>query len=166
MRKLLNLCVAATLCLGLFGCPYESQVPIGLPTNPVDTRLLGTWNSKDEVYNTYTVSKASETEYTVIQKNISNTAKFTGYLTEIKGTPFMNLYSDSTGTYYLYRVKMDASATRFSLTPLAQNLPDHFGSIDGLRNYVEKNMNFKTLYDEGERTDFEKLEEYKPTASN
>jgi len=163
MKKLIHFSLLVVCCLGLFGCPYESHVPISKPSIPVDTRFIGEWSSKDEVYNTYTVTKASETEYKIIQRNISNTAKFKGYLTEIKGNMFMNLYSDSTKTYYLYRVKMDEEANRFLFTPLSPDLPDHFGSMDGLRTYVEKNMNLKSFYNEDDQVEYQKVSD-NPTA--
>lgn len=123
---------------------------------PVDTRLLGKWNSDQEAYNDYTVSQATALEYRIIQKNISNTTRFTGFLSEVKGSLFMNVYSDSTRTYYLYRVRTDSTGSRFTLTPVADNLPDHFGSIDALRNYVEKNMNLKSFYNEADQAEFYK----------
>jgi len=166
MRKLKFLTVLSVCCLGLFGCPYESQVPITHPTIPVDTRMLGKWSSKDEVYNTYTVTKASPVEYHIVQQNISNTSRYKGHLSEIKGSYFMNLYSDSTKSYYLYRVKMDTTARRFTLIPISNNLPDHFGSVEGLRNYVEKNMNFQSFYNENDKAEYEKLDGSKPTALN
>lgn len=166
MNKLKFFCLLCISCLGLFGCPYESQVPITHPTIPVDSRLLGTWSSKDEVYNTYTVAKASPLEYNITQHNISNTSRFRGHLSEVKGTLFMNVYSDSTKSYYLYRVKMDSTAKKFTLIPLAKNLPDHFGSVDGLRNYVEKNMSFKSFYSEADIIEYEKSDALKPTAMN
>lgn len=166
MKKLLQFSLVAFCCLGLFGCPYESQVPISKPSIPVDARLLGKWSSKDEVYNTYTVTKASATEYKILQQNISKTAHYTGYLSEVKGNTFMNLYSDSTRTYFLYRVKIDAAGNKFSLLPLAENLPEHFGSMDGLRSYLEKNMNFQSLYNETDKAEFEKTSPAHPTALN
>lgn len=163
MKKLIQLSLLSVLCLGLFGCPYESHVPISSPSLPIDSRFLGQWSSPDEVYNTYFVSKKSETEYKILQKNISNTAKFTGFLSEVKGNLFMNVYSDSTKTYYLYRVKMDPAAQKFTFTPFASDLPDHFGSMDGLRTYVEKNMNLKSMYNEADITEYEKVSD-NPTA--
>lgn len=157
MKKLIHLSLVAICCLGLFGCPYESQVPISTPNIAVDNRLLGVWSSKDEVYNTYIVSKGSDKEYRIVQKNISNTSKFTGFLSEVKGTLFMNLRCDSTGTYYLYKFRLDAAGNKFSLLPLSDNLPDHFGSMDGLKNYMEKNMNFQSFYNETDKSDFEKI---------
>jgi hypothetical protein len=86
MRKLIYLSVLSVFCLGLFGCPYESQVPISHPSIHVDTRLLGHWNSKDEVYNSYNVSQASATEYNIVQKNITGIYRFKGFLSEVKGS--------------------------------------------------------------------------------
>jgi hypothetical protein len=103
-------------------------------------------------------------EYSIVQKNISSTSRFKGFLSEVKGSMFMNVYSDSTRSYYLYRVKIDPSANRFTLVPLSENLPDHFGSVDGLRNYLEKNMNFQSFYNEADKAEFEKADE--PTALN
>ena len=158
MRKNLLLSLLAVFCLGLFGCPYESQVPISKPTIPVDQRLLGSWSSKDEVYNTYTVSRASATEYQILQENITGVQKFRGFLSEVKSTMFMNLYSDSTRSYFIYRVKLDPAASRMTLIPLNRNLPEHFGSMDGLRTYLEKNLSFQSMYNEREKADFQKLE--------
>lgn len=166
MKKLTYLSLVAICCLGLFGCPYESQVPISQPTVPVDNQLFGTWVSKDEVYNTYTVTQASETEYNIVQYNISNTSYFRGYLSEVRNNIFMNLYSDSTKSYYLYKVKVDPTGNKFTLIPLAQRLPDHFGSMDGLRNYLEKNMNFQSFYDENDKAEFEKISNGQVAALN
>ena len=130
MRKLKYLSLLVICCLGLFGCPYESQVPISKPNIPVDIRLLGKWTSKDEVYNSYTVSKASETEYHIVQSNISNTSRFKGHLSEVKGNLFFNVYSDSTKSYYLYKIKLDPSGSKFTLVPLSANLPDLFALMD------------------------------------
>ena len=166
MRKFKLLSLLSVCCLGLFGCPYESQVPISQPFIPVDNRLLGKWGSKDEVYNTYIVSKASPTEYHIIQHNISSTSKYKGHLSEVKGAVFMNLYSDSLRSYYLYRVKMDSTGNRFTFIPVSQHLSDHFGSTDGLKNYVEKNMGFQSFYDDEDKIEYEKIDSIKPTASN
>lgn len=152
--------------IGLFGCPYESQVPISAPYLSIDSKMLGSWQSKDEVYNSYYVSRLSETEYRIIQKNISNTSAFKGYLSEIRGNMFMNLYSDSSRTWYLYKIKIDPDGNRFTLFPFAENLPEHFASTEGLHSYVEKNMNFQSFYNEKDILDFQRIEGSKPTASN
>ena|SRR5690606_31898850 len=167
MKNSVFLSFLVVFSLGLFGCPYESQVPISQPSIPVDAQWLGTWNSKDEVYNSYKVSKASALEYHIEQHNIRQVSHFRGFLSEVRGNMFMNLYSDSAKTYYLYRVKLEDSGKKLIFIPLKRDLKDHFGSMDGLRNYIEKNMNFRSLYSEKDQAVFEKeSDELTATALN
>lgn len=166
MRKLSFLSLLAICSLGLFGCPYESQVPISKPYIPVENDLLGKWTSNDEVYNSYTVTKASATEYRIVQKNISKVSTYKGHLSEIRGNVFMNVYSDSTKVYYLYKIKLDPAGDKLTLIPVSDNVPEHFGSIDGLRHYLEKNMNFQSFYNEKDKADYKKAEAGTSTALN
>lgn len=159
MKKLIQFSLLAMCCIILMGCPYESQVPISSPSIPVDNRLFGKWVCDDEVYNSYFVTKASETEYNILQQNVGQTTRFKGYLSEVKGHMFMNLYSDSIGKYYLYRVKLEPSGSKLTLLPLSHNLPDHFGSMDALKSYVEKNVNFQSLYSEADKAQYQKSDE-------
>ncbi len=157
MRNSLLLFLLSICCLGLFGCPYESHVPISTPSIPVDSRYLGQWKSSDEVYNSYKVLKASETEYEIIQENISGVQRFKGHLSEVKNALFMNLYSDSTDIYYIYRVKMDPEAERLTLIPVSAHIREKFGSMEGFRTYLERNVNFQSLYNEREKADYVRL---------
>jgi hypothetical protein len=158
MLKLFQFSALAVCFLSLLGCPYESTVPISQPSVPVDSRYLGNWTSEDEVYNTYVVTKASATEYNILQESIGHRASFKGFLSEVKGNTFMNLYSDSTKSYYIYKVKTDSAGARLLFTPVADNLPEHFSSQEALKGYVEKNMNFKTFYDEANKSEYYKTD--------
>lgn len=159
MKKLLQGSLVVICCLGLFGCPYESQVPITQPSIPVNKKLLGKWASKDEVYNTYTITQASANAYKIVQRNtIGDVSRYTGFLSEVKGALFMNVFSDSTKSYYLYRVKINPESNKYTLTPVDNDLPEHFGSSEALLDYVEKNMNLKSFYDEDDRAEFEQIE--------
>ncbi|MBS1782248.1 MAG: hypothetical protein JSS78_04215 [Bacteroidetes bacterium] len=162
MNKVIYLVALMIISIGLGGCPYESAVPISSAAIPVDPRFLGKWNSKDEVYNNYQITQSSPTQYHVVQKNISQTAQFTAFLSEVKGALFMNLYSDSTKAYYLFRIKPDTSGNKFTLTPIAAELPEHFNSSEALKSFVEKNMNLQSFYDETDRAEYEKI----PTGSH
>jgi hypothetical protein len=164
MKNLMQLSLAVVCCLVLMGCPYESQVPISKPTIPVDSRLLGSWSSNDEVYNSYIVTRASEAEYHILQHNIAGTSRFRGHLTEVKNAIFMNLYSDSTKNYYLYRVSLTPDGDRLTLLPVSKDLPHHFGSMDGLRNYIEKNYSFQSFYNEADKAEYIKAKGHAASA--
>lgn len=158
MKKILPVILVAFSSLMLFGCPYESQVPVGKPEVPVDNRFVGKWLSDAESYNQYTVSIKSPVEYAILQKNTAGTSKFTGYLSDVKNAMFMNLYSDSTRSYYIYRINFDAAGNKFTLMPVADNLPEHFGSSEALRSYVEKHMNLQSFYNNDDKADFYKAQ--------
>lgn len=159
MKKILPVILVAFSSLLLFGCPYESQVPVGKPEIPVDKRFVGNWRSDDESYNQYVVSVKSPVEYAILQKNsVGGVSKFTGYLSDVKNAMFMNLYSDSTKSYYIYRINFDAGGDKFTLMPVAEDLPEHFGSSEALRNYVEKHMNLQSFYNAADKSDFYKAQ--------
>lgn len=156
MKKLFQSVSLFVVALGLMGCPYESHVPITRPNIPVRKDLLGHWSSKDEVYHQYTVTKASEYVYGILQENtLGDKRKFKGHVSEIKGGIFMNLHCDSLDVYYLYRIQMDAP-TRLVFIPIEPATPRQFHHSESLQEYVEKNMNLKSFYNEGEKLLFEK----------
>ena len=158
MKKLLPLCLLALCSVAMMGCPYESHVPID-GGEPVDKRFVGNWSSEDETYNKYTVSPKSATEYSILQKTVTgSTAKFTGSLCDVKGATFMNLYSDSTKTYYIYRIKFDPTGTKFTLMPVVESLNQHFSSSVALRSFVEKNLNLQSFYNNDDKEEFYKSE--------
>lgn len=159
MRRLMQTGALALCCLMLYGCPYESQVPIDKPRIPVDERMLGAWLSDDQSYNRYTVSRASEYEYKVLQRaTTGNTSRYKAHLTDVRGATFMNLYSDSTGTYYLYRVRINPDGSRMTLMPVTESLPGQFVSSEDLRSYIESHMNLKSFYKEEDREEFYKAD--------
>ena len=157
-----NLLQSVALCLGcllLYGCPYESTVPIDTPKLPVDEKLLGQWVSDAESYNEYFITKANNTQYRVQQKSVTgNTAWYLAHISEIKGATFLNLYSDSTNTYYLYRVILNPDGAKCSLVPVSQTLNEQFQSSAALRQYIEKNMNLRSFYNNDDAAEFLKLQ--------
>lgn len=155
MKKLLQGSLLILCSIGLFGCPYESEVPISKPSIPVNKTMLGKWSSKDEVYNTYTVTQASPTEYNIVQVNsVGDTKHFKGFLSQVKGNMFMNVYSDSTKAYFLYKVVIDA-ADKFTLIPFSDEIPQKFTSSIELFDFVGKNMNLRSMYKIEDKADFQ-----------
>ncbi len=159
MKQLLQFSVLALCCLVLYGCPYESHVPIDAPNVPVANNLLGKWKTPDESYSEYYISRANATQYRIQQRvTTGETKQYLAHITQIKSALFLNLYSDSTKTYYLYRIKMNVEGSRLTLMPLSENLSEHFGSSIGLKSYVEKNMNMQSMYNDNDKEDFEKVQ--------
>lgn len=144
------------LSLAFMGCPYESEVPITKPTTPIKKEYLGVWNSKDEVYHSYTVTEASPTEYRILQKNLlGETRQFKAHLSEIRGGVFLNLHCDSLNIYYLYRLQIDAP-DKIVFIPIDPTIPEHYKNSEDLRHYVEKNMNLQSFYNAMDQILFER----------
>jgi len=160
MKKLLQSFTGILCALLLCGCPYESSVPIDTPKIPVEESLLGQWVTDAESYNEYFITKAGNTQYRIRQKSITgNTAYFTAHLSEVKGTSFLNVYSDSLRVYYLYRIKLSAKEGKCSLMPVSAAISEQFASSLDLRKYVEKNMNLLSFYNGSEQEEFVKLQQ-------
>ncbi len=163
MKKSLQSGILALCSLMLYGCPYESTVPVSQPSIAVEEQLLGQWVSEAESYNEYFISKADKMHYKVLQRAITgHTADYLGHLSEVKGITFLNLYSDSTQTYYLYRINLNAAEAQFTLMPVSSKLTEHFSNSAALRNFVEKNMNLRSFYDSEGSAEFVKLHANKP----
>lgn len=117
--------------------------------------MFGKWTSKDEVYNTYTVSQASATEYNIVQVNsIGDVTHYKGFLSQVKGAMFMNVYSDSTKAYFLYKVVIDG-ADKFTLIPFSDEIKERFTNSAALQDFVGRNMNLRSLYKLEDKADFQ-----------
>jgi len=158
MKKLLQSVAVCLCCLLLYGCPYESHVPIDVPKIPVEEKLLGQWVTDAESYNEYFITKAGSTQYRVQQRSITgDTSWYLAHLSEVKGVTFLNLYSDSTGTYYLYRINLNTAAAKCSLIPVSVAISERFSTSAALRRYVEKHMNLRSFYNDSDAEEFVKL---------
>lgn len=156
MKRYRSLYLLPVLSIILWGCPYESKIPLGSPTEKVDKRLLGKWESEDEVYNSYIISPANQYEYNIIQKaTTGETHKYRGFISRIRGGYFLNAFSDSTKTYHLYRLKIDSVKNEVTVMPFAKDIPFRFGDFpktapndtQALNNFVWRNMNLRDFYD-------------------
>lgn len=148
MFRQISLVVLALVSLALFGCPYESKIPISGSYKQVDKNLLGTWESDDEVYNTYIISPSGNYKYNIQQRTLDGQSyNFTGYISEVRGATFLNAYSDSEKVYYLYRLKIDSTAKTVIVMPFAKDMPYKFTDTTELKNLVWRSMNLREFYD-------------------
>lgn len=165
MKKYLPVALLPLISILLFGCPYDSKIPLSEPEQKTDKRFLGKWQSEDEVYNTYTIAPLNSREYSIIQKtSTGDIHKYIGFISVIKGASFLNAYSDSTKSYYLYRLKFDSSADEMTVMPFARNLPKKFNDFpkklsdtQALNDFVWRNMNLRDFYDIDEQSVFKKI---------
>lgn len=152
MSRSIYVAVLALASLLLFGCPYESKIPISRPTEKVNNNLLGTWESEDEVYNTYIITAAGTHEYHIEQRTSDGQRyQYTGFVSIVRGATFLNAYDAKEKVYYLYRLKIDSTARTVTVMPFAKELPYKFTDTTELNKYVWRSMNLRDFYDIGEQ---------------
>ncbi len=144
MKNLLYTTLTFSLCIILWGCPYESFYAIDKePQQYIDEGLVGKWASfvaRPSFENEYTESpvkiifeKKSDMEYNIsITGYIDELRKFkvvendtihgTGFISLIDSRQFLN--TQIRGKYYLAEIKRNDSS--FSLLTLKENFTSKF----------------------------------------
>ena len=149
-----NKFIISILCLcSLFfmGCPYESSVGIdSTPSVKIDARLLGTWQSKGNTDSKFIVTKAGDNEYKIEEKkkNGDKSDIYHAFLSDVKGTMFMNAKEDDglSSNYCLYKVVF-FTATSVHLVPVTENITEKFSTSAELRQFIEKYMGLSFFFD-------------------
>ncbi len=144
MKNLLSLSVLAFIIILFSGCPYSAEVAIDTPSIKIDEKLLGKWESKSSSDYIYDVTKVDDKTYRFEKKSISagDVTVYNGFLSEINGTRFMNIYEDASMgiTYYFYKVEVSGSGFRTTLSPVTENITEKFATSAELKDFFKKNM--------------------------
>ena len=163
MRKIFYSVCIAMVSLTFMACPYKSAVPIDtVPKIKVDDRLLGDYEKKGSSTYTYKIERESAKEYKIIQVYTSSTSAksnretvYYGYVSSIGGEKYLQTYKkskySSTKKYYLYRVKLNASATILTLQPVTENIKEKFETSKELKNYIAKYQDLSFFYEKDEK---------------
>ncbi|UZR94293.1 hypothetical protein [Chondrinema litorale] len=165
MRNLLIALVFLFICTA---CPYESPVPISSKGDKMMESLLGKWQREEDAQNYYIVEKLDDRNYKIIENAFNedegtyDITIYTGFITEIKGTPFLNIkqYKVSSSSddeiiitgrdsYYLYKLNVLDEKT-FQLYPLSNYIREEFTKSQSLKKFVEQNMELSFFYGEEE----------------
>src|SRR5579872_6543604 len=158
MKKLiLQFITLSGLAVLLQGCPYTTELHIDEPTVKIDEKILGKWEAKNSDYN-YTVTKKDEFNYKFEKKGKTSTDvnNYTGFLSVIDGTKFLNVYDDgaSAKTYYLYKVEQSTSGAKITLLPVTENIDEKFTSSAELKAFIKKYMALSFFYEKDQEEYF------------
>jgi len=156
MKNLLYLSTLFFAILLFSGCPYTSEVAIdSTPEIKIDEKLLGKWESKSSTDTEYKVSKEDDKTYLIEKKSkeLKDVTRYKGFLSEINGTRFLNIYEDietATKAWYFYKVDVTGSAARITLSEVTENIDEEFHSSAELKDYFKKNMGLSFFYSKQE----------------
>lgn len=152
------------LSLVFMGCPYESKIPLDTADkSKPDKDFVGKWEEKgDDSYvwkcsmdgNQYRIEKKST------EDSESEPTVYVGWLSDVGGTPFINVYEQdysSDRAYYLYRVDKK-SEDRIKFKAVTDNITEEFTTSEELKAFVKKNMEISFFYNKDDEKTFYKEE--------
>ena len=117
-----------------------------------DPRLIGTFEQKSSEDYRYIVTKAGN-EFKIEKKNkkSGDATVYKGFLSDVKGTMFMNIYENGSASpsYYLYKVDFSTKG-QVKLIGITENVKETFSSSEELKAFIEKYMSLSFFFDKSE----------------
>ncbi|MBS1772109.1 MAG: hypothetical protein JST82_04570 [Bacteroidetes bacterium] len=151
MKKIMQYGVVLCTCILLWGCPYESTVPIDQPSVKIDTRLLGKWKSKsDKNNNAFVFTKLDEYRYklTPIDKK-TEPSTYTVWISNVNGFNFLNMQEDQTGKF-TFIVPDNITTKSFTYKVISDANKTPFTNSEELKNWITYNMMNLSFFEEGD----------------
>lgn len=162
--KTVNFAVlAGALSLVLMGCPYESKMPLDTADkSKPDKALVGKWEEKDsDDYiwkcemdgNQYRIEKKS------LEDSESEPTIYIGWLTDIGGKPFLNVYEQdysSDRTYYFYAMEKKGEGDRLKFKAVTDNITEEFATGEEMKAFFKKHMETSFFYNKDDEKTFYK----------
>lgn len=151
VRILAGLALASILFMG---CPYSAEIPIDQPSVKIDDKLLGNWEAKSSSDYSYKVTKSDANTYAIEKKSASSgdVTNYKGFISDVGGVRYMNIYEDgsTTPTYYFYKLDVSTSGVKATLTPVTENIDEKFTTSSEMKDFFKKNQVNSYFYDKDE----------------
>lgn len=158
---------AVTLLVGasflFMGCPYESKIPLDTADkSKPDKALVGKWEEKgsDDYQwkcamdgNQYRIEKID------LDDDDDRPTVYIGWLTEVGGAPFLNVYEQeysSEKEYMIYRMEKKGDGDRLKFKAMTDNVTEQFTTSDDFKAFVKKNMELSFFYNKDDEKTFYK----------
>lgn len=162
MKATLALFCLTASSMMFMGCPYESKIPLdSAEKSKMDKALVGKWEEKssdDYIWhcavdgNQYRIEKKS-----VDDPNDEPTV-YIGWLTDVGGVPFMNIYErtySSDKEYMIYRMEKK-NDDRIKFKAMTDNVTEEFTTSEEFKSFVKKNMELSFFYNKDDEKTFYK----------
>ena len=154
MKSLFISALCAVCLVAFSGCPYGSEVAIDKPSISVDEKLLGKWEPKSSSDDQITITKVDQFTYKIEKKtkNSTDVTVYKGFLSNVDGTKFINIYEEnnSTPSYYLYKIEISASGAKATLAPVTDNIDEKFETSEALKAFIKKYKDLSFFYQKDE----------------
>jgi hypothetical protein len=150
------------LSLVFMGCPYESKIPLdSADKSKPDKSLVGKWEEKGSDSYEWTCEMDGN-QYRIVKKSTEDSESeptvYIGHLTDVSGSPFMNVYEKDSDekSYYIYRMEKKGEGDRIKFKAMTDNVTEEFTSSEEFKAFVKKNMELSFFYNKDDEKTFYK----------
>jgi len=160
IRKCVRFFCLAMLVLSLFGCPYQSDVPLAPGEKAkIDTTLIGEWlfffegeeQEAENADNRMSITAFNEHEYVIAGQEDGKIELSRAFVTEVAGHRFLNVqeikdFGAERGKYSLVEYQADGSDSVILRIVEDTLFNDPVNTSRKLHKFIRKNINKEELF--------------------
>ena len=160
MKKALAHCLIAASMLMLWGCPYQSLIPLSGAVEPVEMKMIGSWvpdsDAEKENASYYIIGLSDSVHYDIehFQYNDSddsyNVKRYLGHTTTLGKHIFLNMQEVGHKDFHMHRVELQGEG--FILYEVTDNIDEKFEDEAEMQKFFEANMHLSFFYNKAEVT--------------
>lgn len=142
------------ILLIIWGCPYDSSIPLGeIKNSVIDPNLIGSWKSVGTDVDTFEVMKVysfNQHEYLILFLEKSEINVFRAFSTTVDGHTFLNVNElsaelTSTPNYIFVEYLLAGNELKFRI--IEDKLPQkYYKDSRAFRDFVKNNLNNRQLF--------------------
>lgn len=150
MKNLKRILLLLPLVFMLSACPYSAEFAIDeKPAEKFDSRLLGTWEPKEnEPTENYNVTKVDDYNISIEKVTLKSGEKtqYKAFMSKVDGVLYLNIIEGSGTSYYFYKVEFPADY-RMKMSAVTENIEEKFANSAELKNFIKKNQGLSFFFD-------------------
>jgi len=158
MKKIFQLSVTVAFLFLLWGCPYQSLIPLGDATEVVTEKIIGEWvpTSETEKENPsyYVIKRSDSVNYSIQHFEYSNsdgnyTVKhYVAFTSTIDKNVFLNMQEVGHKDFLIHKIELkDGGLTLFEVT---DNIDEEFSDRAKMRVFFKKYAHLSFFYNKEE----------------
>lgn len=158
MSKNIIIPLLLLFAFALWGCPYESEVPVDEPGIRINEEWFGLWKRPGEEKSYASLSKYKPTDtlsYRLVYNSWTSEHRsyevkmFKAFLSKVDETYFMNIQPEMKmgGNFFLFGISCNATIDTLRLRPVNEENAPRFTDSPSLREWIKKQLVQKNFFD-------------------
>lgn len=159
MRNVALIITVLTVSVLLWGCPYQSQVPLAEAKEKVNKQVVGTWIPKNQLEKQdpeyYVIAMRDSVRYSIEHFMFNEQVKdysvksYIAWSSRIENLMFMNVQESGTNQFYLHRLDVMGDDLMI-LYQVTSNIDEQFTESERMREFFQKYMKLSFFYNSDE----------------